>query len=101
MKENSNPAAIANAQWFGVVVSFECPVCHISSLEKVALKTGQPDREAIEYGLGRRRLASHICKGMPKPDVPLHFKVHPSTEEELRNRGFRFRDCEEDTRKAG
>jgi hypothetical protein len=82
---------MGNQQWFGVAVSFVCPNCKISSLEKVAVKTGQPDREAIEYGLGRRRLACHICKQAPNADVLLHFDVHPSTEEDLKIRGFRFR----------
>jgi hypothetical protein len=90
-----NPATMGNQQWFGAVVSFVCPDCEISSLEKVAVKTGQPDREAIEYALGQRRLACHICKQAPNPNVLLHFDVHPSTEEDLKNRGFRFRDSQD------
>jgi hypothetical protein len=90
-----NPATMGNQQWFGAVVSFVCPDCEISSLEKVAVKTGQPDREAIGYALGQRRLACHICKQAPNPNVLLHFDVHPSTEEDLKNRGFRFRDSQD------
>jgi hypothetical protein len=90
-----NPATMGNQQWFGAVVSFVCPDCEISSLEKVAVKTGQPDREAIEYALGQRRLACHICKQAPNPNVLLHFDVHPCTEEDLKNRGFRFRDSQD------
>jgi len=74
--------------WFGVTVSFNCPLCGKDSLEKAAIgsPTGNP-QEINSFILHQKIFCQH-CNQLSPKGTDLHADVHQGTYEELKTLGY-------------
>jgi hypothetical protein len=91
---------MAKDYWFGCTVTFDCPICRRSSIEKTVCASPTDNSELISQRLSRGKLKCQIC-GEPIGDgVETHLDVRLGTLGELLASGFSQPTCDHPLAKA-
>jgi len=75
--------------WFGVDVSFSCPVCNHRSEEKMALSASLPDDyDSVNKAINHEKLVCQHCRKPLVEGTAVSVHVHPGTPEQLKQMGY-------------
>ena len=91
---------MAEDYWFGCTVTFDCPACGRSSVEKTVCASPTEDSELISKRLSRGKLKCQICHEPIADGVEIHLDVRVGKLEELLASGFSHPTCDHPLAKA-
>ena len=91
---------MAKDYWFGCTLTFDCPACGRSSVEKTLCASPIDNSELISQRLYRGRLKCQICDEPIGDGVETHLDVRLGTLGELLALGFSQPTCDHPLAKA-
>jgi hypothetical protein len=74
--------------WFGVMIRFPCPTCHLRSAEQIVLSADQPGNAAINHTIQRYKLICQLCRAPLPSGSQVDVHVEPGTPERLKSLGY-------------
>jgi transcription elongation factor Elf1 len=75
--------------WFGVELTFACPVCQHLNVEKIGLNSPTADPSNLNQKINSQVLACRKCRALPM-GAQVAVDVVPGTRESLIAKGFPF-----------